>query len=227
MDVRFFIFAHRPNRRQRPASGVIRLAQASGLGWLGWLGFLGWLALAGPAQAAPPASLAPAALNPAALNPAALPIGFSTFAPTDTLSWDDIPWVGVEQALDAGVLSTRRILIYVHAPWCPYCRRMNTVLLNDPDVQSAIKAYFSPVRINTESQDSVRYFDYEMTEREFAGALRNESLPTLYFMSPEGEVFAHQPGLLPREDLLKLLHYVGSGAFEEIPFESYSPPDAP
>ena len=226
MDLRFFSSPHRRNRRQRLLSGMARLSPASGSAVLGWLGVLGWLALGGPAQAAAHAALA-ASSAPAALNPAALPIGFPASAPADTLSWDDIPWVGVEQALDAGVLSTRRILIYVHAPWCPYCRRMNTELLNDPDVQSAIKAYFSPVRINTESQDSVRYFEYGMTEREFAGALRNESLPTLYFMSPEGEVFAHQPGLLPREDLLKLLHYVGSGAFEEIPFESYSPPDAP
>lgn len=186
------------------------------------------MAVAQAPVSAPLAASDPGVETPRGALPVPSPKPSSTSAASvasvDSLTWDDIPWMGIEQALAAGKLSTRKIFIYVHAPWCPYCRRMNTEILNDPEVQEAIGAYFSPVRINTESAETVRYFEYEMSEREFAGALRNESLPTIYFMSAEGEVFAHQPGLLPREALLKLVHFVGSDAYKEISFDAYTPP---
>jgi thioredoxin-related protein len=102
---------------------------------------------------------------------------------------------------------------------------MNNDVLSDPEVQAAVVRYFSPVRINTESDETIRYFEEQLSEREFAQAIGNQSLPTLYFMSAEGKVFANQPGALPKEIVLKLIHFVGSDAYLTTDFESYSMPD--
>ncbi len=147
--------------------------------------------------------------------------------PKDTTSWNDIQWTTVENALNAGTLSSKKIFVYVHAVWCPYCRRMNNEVLSDPEVQDLLERYFHPVRIDAESQDLVRYFDNEMTEQQFARALQNESFPTFYFLNQDGEVFGNQPGLMPKEVFVKLIHFVGTDAYLKGSFQDYTYPISP
>lgn len=144
----------------------------------------------------------------------------------DTSSWNDIQWSTIEDALLAGSLSSKKIFIYVHAVWCPYCRRMNNEVLSDPEVQKLLERYFHPIRIDAESQETLRYFDNEMTEQQFARALQNESFPTFYFMNQNGEVFGNQPGLLPKELFMKLIHFVGTDAYLKGSFQEYEYPDS-
>ena len=145
----------------------------------------------------------------------------------DSTTWNDIQWTSVKSALDAGSLSSKKIFIYVHATWCPYCRRMNNEVLSDPEVQELLERYFHPIRIDAESEDPVQYFDNEMTEQQFARALQNESFPTFYFMNQEGEVFGSQPGLMPKDVFMKLIHFVGTDAYLKGSFQEYELPDLP
>lgn len=150
----------------------------------------------------------------------------STASP-DSTTWNDIEWTSVQNALNAGPLSSKKIFIYVHATWCPYCRRMNNEVLSDPEVQNLLEHYFHPIRVDAESQDPVQYFDNEMTEQEFARALQNESFPTFYFMNQQGEVFGSQPGLMPKDVFMKLIHFVGTDAYLKGSFQDYEMPDSP
>lgn len=151
----------------------------------------------------------------------------SQTAQSDSITWNDIQWTTVEKALNAGALSPKKTFIYVHAVWCPYCKRMNNEVLADPEVQDLLERYFHPVRIDAESQETIRYFDNEMTEQQFARALQNESFPTFYFMNQDGEVFGNQPGLMPKDVFMKLIHFVGTDAYLRGSFQDYEYPDSP
>ena len=107
-------------------------------------------------------------------------------------SWDDVNWVPLDEALE-NASEDRLVFIYVHATWCPYCGRMNTEILPRSDIQGLLSNHFETVRIDTDSKEEVRYFDQSFTEEEFAAALQNQSLPTVYFMTAEGNVLAPTP----------------------------------
>jgi thioredoxin-related protein len=134
---------------------------------------------------------------------------------------DNLNWVGMERALQLASEQDKFILIDVYAEWCPYCQRMQSEVYPHEDVEEQVRKYFIPVRINTESNEKLRYLGNEFTQAEFAGALQNRSVPTTYFMNADGEVVGQQPGFLPVDVFAKLLEFVGSGAFEEQTFQEF------
>lgn len=143
----------------------------------------------------------------------------------------EIGWVSMKQALEGASAASsssqstqRSILIYVYAPWCPYCKKMNEEVLTDTKVQSVLREYFQSVQINTELEDPVEYLGQRFTHSSFARALGNQSIPTIYFMNAKGEVFANQPGVLPVDVLQRLLHYVGTESYSRVPFDEYTMP---
>ncbi len=140
----------------------------------------------------------------------------------DGASWDDMNWVPLDEALE-NASEDRLVFIYVHATWCPYCGRMNTEILPRSDIQGLLSDHFETVRIDTDSKEQVQYFDQTFTEEEFAAALQNQSLPTVYFMTAEGNVLAHQPGLLPVDVMAKLLEFIGAGAYQTTSFDAFEP----
>jgi len=140
----------------------------------------------------------------------------------DGATWDDVNWVDLDQALE-NASEDRLIFIYVHATWCPYCGRMNTEILPRKDIQGLLSDHFETVRIDTDSKNQVQYFDQTFTEEEFAAALQNQSLPTVYFMTAEGNVLAHQPGLLPVDVMAKLLEFIGTGAYKTTSYDAFEP----
>ncbi|MEX2573224.1 MAG: thioredoxin fold domain-containing protein [Balneolaceae bacterium] len=134
---------------------------------------------------------------------------------------DNLDWVGVERALRLASQNDKLILIDVYAEWCPYCQRMQEEVYPDDSVGALIRKYFIPVRINTESDEPVNYLGNAFTHAEFATALNNQGVPTIYFMNQQGEVVGQQPGFLPVDVFSSLLEYVGSGAFENQTFEEF------
>ena len=140
----------------------------------------------------------------------------------DGATWEDVDWVELDQALE-NASEDRLIFIYVHATWCPYCGRMNTEILPRKDIQGLLSDHFETVRIDTDSKKEVQYFDQTFTEEEFAAALQNQSLPTVYFMTADGNVLAHQPGLLPVDVMAKLLEFIGTGAYKTTSYDAFEP----
>lgn len=134
---------------------------------------------------------------------------------------DNINWVGMERALQLASQQDKFILIDVYAEWCPYCQRMQSEVYPSEEVEEKVGKYFIPVRINTESNEKLRYLGNDFTQAEFAGALQYRSVPTTYFMNDKGEIVGQQPGFLPVEVFARLLEFVGSGAFEEQTFDEF------
>lgn len=134
---------------------------------------------------------------------------------------DNNEWTGVERAIELAGDAEKLVLIDVYAAWCPYCQRMQSDVYPDQRIEELIDEYFIPVRINIESDSSVRYLGQEFTEREFAQALGYQNVPTTFFMNSSGEVVGQQPGYLPVDVFSTLLEYVGSGAFESVSFEEF------
>lgn len=130
--------------------------------------------------------------------------------------------VPLEQALELAPEQEKKILVDVYATWCPYCQRMHSEVYPSEQVQEAISEYFILVRIDVESNAKVNYHGEEMTEAEFAQALENQNVPTVYFLSDEGIIIGQQPGFLKEDVFANLLNFVGSDAYLNQSFQEYT-----
>lgn len=130
--------------------------------------------------------------------------------------------IPLERALERAPEEGKKILVDVFAAWCPYCKRMHSEVYPSQAVQEAISTYFLWVKIDVESDAMVNYHGEEMTEAQFAKALENQNVPTVYFLNDEGAIIGAQPGYLEEEVFSNLLLFVGSDAYLDQSFQEYT-----
>jgi thioredoxin-related protein len=131
-------------------------------------------------------------------------------------------WVSMEDALLLARESGKKILIDVYDQGCPYCRRMHSQVYPDSKIVDVIDDYFIGVKVDVNSDASLKYLGQQFTEKQFASALRITGVPTAFFMNGDGEIIGQQPGFIPAETFLKLLKFVGSDAYLTQNFSEYS-----
>ena len=130
--------------------------------------------------------------------------------------------ISLEKALKLAPTEGKKILVDVYATWCPYCQRMHSEVYPSGSVQEAISKYFFWVKIDVEGEEMIKYHGEEMTEAQFAQALENTNVPTVYFLNEEGAILGTQPGYFEEEVFANLLNFVGSDAYLNQSFQEYT-----
>lgn len=144
-------------------------------------------------------------------------------AQPDTDAWaDELPVHTMKEAFDAAATEDKFVFVYVYAPWCPYCQRIEQNVYTDADVQQFMREHFVMVPVNGDDPEEVHQFRGEAVA---APALMNmlgaRGFPTLAFMEPSGETIGILPGAVERDDFMMLMRYVGTGAFRDQSFEAF------
>lgn len=155
----------------------------------------------------------------------AVAIAFLLLIPLKISAQDPAPSVqpvSLQQALERAPKEEKKILVDVYASWCPYCRRMHSEIYPSESVQKAISDYFLWVKIDVESDELVSYHGEEMTQAEFARALENKNVPTVYFLNDKGSILGTQPGFLNEDVFVNLLNFVGSDAYLNQSFKEFT-----
>lgn len=132
-----------------------------------------------------------------------------------------IQWVSLEEAQKKAADTNKKVFIYAEAQWCGYCKKMEAKVFPQKSVQDSLHKYFYPVRIDIESTDKVKFGDRSYSEQMLARKFRVQATPTMIFLNSGGEVMGTQPGFIPADIFDKLLGYVGTELFNELPFEEY------
>ena len=120
-----------------------------------------------------------------------------------------VPWhghdIGLERAAEAG----KPVLINFTADWCRYCRKMKAETYADPAVAAYMAEHFVPVLVDTDRQKKLqaRY-----------GA---RSLPTIWFLTSEGERITRLPGFVPAPMFLSILEYIATESYLTMDFEAF------
>jgi len=127
----------------------------------------------------------------------------------------------INKAIKEAQKLDKHILIFVHTPYCGYCKRMFRTTLNADIVTAKIKKDFIFVDIDV-SEDGVIYFnDFKGSRREFKNFLGLEYYPSTFFVNKEGEDVYDQAGYQDRDTFLNILNFVSKTAYEEIGIEDF------
>jgi len=115
------------------------------------------------------------------------------------------------------------ILVEVYAPWCSYCQRMQETVYGDSSVRAYLAEHFTYARLNSDTTAGThRYADRTLNTSELASVLGARGVPTTVFMAADGTLIARQPGYIGRATFLRMLRYIGSGAYKDQSFEAFT-----
>ena len=106
---------------------------------------------------------------------------------------DSVQWQHFEPAtLQRAASQDRPVLLVITAPWCQHCRELLSTSFADPEVIATVQDAFVPVHVDSERRPDVN-------QRFGTGAW-----PTIAWLTPDGELIAHDNFLDTAELLVRL-----------------------
>ncbi len=127
----------------------------------------------------------------------------------------------LELAKEEGKLG---IFIFFEMDECPFCHRMKTTILNQPDVQSFYRKHFKLFQLDIEGDVEMTDFQGQvMTQKDFAFKVhRVRATPVLAFFDLSGKRVARYTGpASSKEEFMLLGEYVVNGEYKNGSFTRY------
>lgn len=121
---------------------------------------------------------------------------------------DSLKWYNLEEGLKLGKQQQKPVLVDFYADWCSWCKKMDKEVFNESSVKNKLKANFILVKIDTESDDVIKYQGKKYSPQEFMSVFKVTGLPTLLFIDKEGQPVTKLPGFVPADQFKPILEYI-------------------
>jgi thiol:disulfide interchange protein len=119
--------------------------------------------------------------------------------PVEKIEAEEIQWVAnISEGLKSARQANKPLLVYFHADWCSWCRRMVRDTLSAREV-IGLSRNFICVKVDTDKDPQVSR-EYKVT-----------GLPTIIFLDPEGKVIKRVVGFRNSADLTGIMKEVMKG----------------
>jgi len=129
------------------------------------------------------------------------------------LSWDDLSQALYEKP--------KKIMIQIGAPWCGWCKRMEYVTLEEPEIVDALNTDFYCLKLNGETNEEIYFngktykLDPNFTKRrngvhELAISLLGKNIiyPSTIFLTTDYKIIKIRRGSCSTENFLNLLEEI-------------------
>ena len=116
------------------------------------------------------------------------------------------------------------VLMMFEMDECPFCHRMKTTVLNQPEVQDYFKEHFLIFPVDIEGDVEVTDFAGQtMSQKDMAlDEFRVRATPVFAFFDLDGNLVARYTGATrDAEEFMWLGEYVVAGRYKDLPFSKY------
>ena len=132
-------------------------------------------------------------------------------------------WPTFDEAVATASNTGKLMLIDIYAPWCGWCRKMQEEVYTDATLVAYVQDNFAYGRLNIDDPETLHSFQgYTLSSQELGYSLGAEGTPTTVFLQSDGTYIAKCVGYWAKDDFRKALHYVGTGAWENLSFQEFS-----
>ena len=136
-------------------------------------------------------------------------------------------WQTIEEAVASASESGKKILLSVYAPWCGWCRKLDTEVYPNEEVLAYLEEHFVLARVDGDDPETKhRFKGYHLNGPQLAQAFGANGFPTTIFLEADGEYINRLPGYADADVFLEVLRYIGSEAYDEMTFEDYAEQEA-
>lgn len=133
-----------------------------------------------------------------------------------------ITWPTFGEAFEAAKATKKIVLIDVWSSTCGWCRKQQTEVYTQPDLQAFLFDKFELGRLNLDvTDDTVSFRGYTLSSQMLAGGLGATGTPTTVFMEPDGSYITRLQGFHAYEDFYDVLRFIGTSSYKEMSFEEF------
>jgi thioredoxin-related protein len=135
-------------------------------------------------------------------------------------TWGQFP----EELEKARAEGKQGILLFFELDECPFCHRMKTTVLNQPEVQAFFREHFLNFAIDIEGDVEMTDFNGKLTTQKSFSEKDNRvrATPVFAFYDLQGKQIVRYTGATSGVDEFLLLgEYVAQGIYKEMPFTKY------
>jgi thioredoxin-related protein len=135
-------------------------------------------------------------------------------------TWGQFP----EELEKARAEGKQGILLFFELDECPFCHRMKTTVLNQPEVQAFFREHFLNFAIDIEGDVEMTDFNGKVTTQKIFSEKDNRvrATPVFAFYDLQGKQVVRYTGATSGVDEFLLLgEYVAQGIYKEMPFTKY------
>lgn len=144
------------------------------------------------------------------------------FGQDASVAAEGVEWKDFEEAVALAKTSDKKIVVDIYAPWCPWCRKLQTNVYADAEVQAYLSKHFIATRLDGDDSDATYQFkEYSLKASELAAGLGAEGYPTTVFLAGNSDYITRLPGFVDAAEFLQILQYIGSDAFKDGSYEDF------
>jgi thioredoxin-related protein len=135
-------------------------------------------------------------------------------------TWNDFP----EELAKAREEGKQGILLFFELDECPFCHRMKTTVLNQPEVQAYFRKHFLSFPVDIEGDvDMVDFKGQHMTQKDFAFKVnRVRATPVFAFYDLDGKQVVRYTGATSGvQEFLWLGEFVSKGLYKKMRFTKF------
>lgn len=129
-----------------------------------------------------------------------------------------------EELAKAKAEGKQGILLFFELDECPFCHRMKTTVLNQPEVQAYYREHFLNFHIDIEGDvEMVDFTGQPMLQKDFAFKVnRVRATPVFAFYDLDGNQVVRYTGATSGvQEFLWLGEFMSKGVYKEMPFTKY------
>jgi thioredoxin-related protein len=128
-------------------------------------------------------------------------------ASTDTVSM--IAWQTYDEGMRLAKEQDKHILLYFHAEWCTYCRKLDHTTFQDKKVIKYLKENFISISVDSDKN------------KELTTQWKVRGLPTFHFLEPDSSKISNLPGYVDGKQFLRILNYIHSKSYDKMNFHEF------
>ncbi|MCS7085351.1 MAG: DUF255 domain-containing protein [Bacteroidia bacterium] len=141
-----------------------------------------------------------------------------------------IDWLEAQKAFDYARGDNRKVLFYIYADWCGWCKLFERRTLSNPGVYAYLNRHFYAVKIDAMGQNDIilggkRFvFMPEVNAHQLAYLLLDGEMryPALVVMTAAGEILSPVRGFMDPALTRKFLAYFAESCYEYVKWEDFT-----
>ena len=155
-------------------------------------------------------------------------IAFLLFALFAVLSFSQVKWMTLEQAIAAQQEKPKKIFIDFYADWCGPCKIMDKNTYGHQEIANFLNENYYAVKFDAEGKESVTVFGRIFSNPEFSsGKKRNSmhdftkfmnvnSVPSIVFLNEQSMPITNINGFLTAKELDPYLRIISSDEYKKF-----------
>lgn len=155
-------------------------------------------------------------------------IAFLLFALFAVLSFSQVKWMTLEQAIAAQQEKPKKIFIDFYANWCGPCKIMDKNTYGHQEIANFLNENYYAVKFDAEGKESVTVFGRRFSNPEFSsGKKRNSmhdftkfmnvnSVPSIVFLDEQSMPITNINGFLTAKELDPYLRIISSDEYKKF-----------